>query len=100
MTEQSVLLLQVPQLLSSILSIMVAHNWLPTTLTTMHLQEYLVQALLPTDDPCLQLPKVWCEELLKEESLDLTHFVKTLDVKGDNHSKSIRKSVEVSEGAQ
>ena len=59
----------------------------------MHLQEYLIQALLPTDDPHLQLPEVWHEELLKEESLDLTHFVKTLDVKGDNRLESIRKSV-------
>jgi len=83
----------VPQLLSSILSITIAHNWLAATLNAMHLHEHLVQALLPADDPRLQLPEVQREELLEQEYLDLGRFVKTLDVKGDNRLESIRKSV-------
>ena len=90
MTEQSALLLRVPQFLSSIFSITLAHNWQPATLGAMHLHAYFVQALLPTDDPCLQLPGVRREEL---ESLDLRRFVKTLNVKGDNRLESINKSV-------
>jgi len=80
----------VPQFLSSIFSITLAHNWQPATLGAMHLHAYFVQALLPTDDPCLQLPGVRREEL---ESLDLRRFVKILNVKGDNRLESIRKSV-------
>lgn len=60
-TEQKQLLLKTPQLLTSLLSMSLSHNWLVPTLHIMHLHAYIAQALLPGADDLIQYPGVGTE---------------------------------------
>ncbi|KAF8334977.1 Sec63 Brl domain-containing protein [Cantharellus anzutake] len=90
--EQTALLLRLPQFLSSILAITLAHNWLATALHVMHLHAYLVQALLPPDDPRLQFPELQRADLLRHKALDAGSLFDALEAKGDKRITSIRRS--------
>lgn len=45
-------------LVSAISHFALAHNWLSTFITTMHLQQFLLQAVHPSSSPLLQLPHI------------------------------------------
>ncbi|KAL7413088.1 Sec63 Brl domain-containing protein [Mrakia frigida] len=68
--ERATLLLSLPPLLTSILNISLAHNWLSTSLTIMKLHALLIQATLPSLPKLLQLPHfTFTEAKAAEEKL-------------------------------
>ncbi|KAJ7695116.1 Sec63 Brl domain-containing protein [Mycena rosella] len=93
--EQSALLLQTPLLLSALLTIAQARNWLSPTLAIMRLHAFLAQALPPAPAPrhqLAQLPGVKLSEAPANNN-NYTAFANTLEEKADGRVTDVRKAL-------
>jgi translocation protein SEC63 len=91
---QNDLLLHVPLLLNSLLSMALSHNWLTPTLDVMHLNAYFAQALRPGAPPLLQFPGVTEEDVKENKGKGITELVARLEEQQDQRAVSIRKAME------
>jgi translocation protein SEC63 len=91
---QDDLLLHVPVLLNSLLSMALSHNWLTPTLDVMHLNAYFVQALRPGASPLLQFPGVTEEDVKENKGKGVAELVARLEERHDQRATSIRRATE------
>ena len=93
--EQNALLLATPTLLTSMLSMTLAHSWLSSTLNVMHLHAHLAQALAPGKNSLLQYPMVEEDEANRLEvspnESPVADFVGSLEGKNDSRAGVIKK---------
>ena len=96
--EQLRMLLQLPQLLSALLTISTSRSWLLPTLSIMRLHAYLAQAVVPGDDRSrlIQLPGILAEDVKELESqvAELEDLVNALGMKDDNRVRDIKKAAQ------
>ncbi|KAJ7460592.1 translocation protein sec63 [Mycena latifolia] len=93
--EQSALLLQTPLLLSALLTISQARNWLTPTLAIMRLHAFFAQALPPapaTRHPLAQLPGIKLSEAAANDD-DYTAFADALEEQADGRVRDVRKAL-------
>ncbi|KAJ7089651.1 Sec63 Brl domain-containing protein [Mycena belliarum] len=93
--EQSALLLQTPLLLSALLTISQARNWLTPTLAIMRLHAFFAQALPPAPAPphqLAQLPGVKLSEAAANHA-NYTAFADDLEKKADGRVEDVRKAL-------
>ena len=92
------MLLQLPQLLSALLTISTSRSWLLPTLSIMRLHAYLAQAVVPGDDRSrwTQLPGILAEDVKELESqvAELEDLVSALGMKDDNRLGDIKKAAQ------
>ena len=94
-TEQQTILLQTPNLLNSLINVVMSRSWFTPTVSAMRLHAYLVQALLPGDERLkfAQLPGIKLSEAkeLSISALDATPAV--LTEKGDGRADDVKKAL-------
>ncbi|KAJ6591853.1 Sec63 Brl domain-containing protein [Mycena vulgaris] len=93
--EQSALLLQTPLLLSALLTISQARNWLTPTLAIMRLHAFFAQALPPAPAPrhqLAQLPGVKLSEAAANDD-DYAAFADGLEEQADGRVEDVRKAL-------
>ncbi|KAJ7636042.1 Sec63 Brl domain-containing protein [Mycena polygramma] len=93
--EQSALLLQTPLLLSAMLTISQARNWLTPTLAIMRLHAFFAQALPPPParaHQLAQLPNIKLGEVAVNNN-DYTAFAHTLEEQSDGRVVDVRKAL-------
>jgi preprotein translocase subunit Sec63 len=100
--DQTAVLLQTPTLLSALLSITLARNWLQPTLAAMRLHAYITQALLPRvavkkGMEVGQLPKMAGDESAQVvaggDVKDMSAFASKLAERGDERVADVNKAL-------
>ncbi|KAF8516019.1 Sec63 Brl domain-containing protein [Hysterangium stoloniferum] len=86
---QKTYLLHIPSLLNSLLTIILAHNWLPASIQVMNLQARFVQAVASGEEKILQFPGMTAPVEDLPDSPDA--LIEKLEATGDGRAGEVKK---------